>query len=80
MGKREGIGGGTGGHEEYRDLGLEQFADPPLDRPGQRVVAVAERKALIGAVQRRKDARRDGGGIVACEIHRKGSRKFSRQR
>ena len=39
-------------------------------RPGQSIVAIAQREAVIGANERVQDAGRYGGGIIAGKFHR----------
>ena len=69
MGERQRVGRRAGRHQEHRDVALENLADPPLDRAGDVVVAVAHGKAVVAGDEGLQDFRRDAGGVVACEVH-----------
>ena len=69
MRERQRIGRRAGRHQEHGDLVLENLADPPFDRAGDVIVAIAHGEAVIAGDERLQDFRRDAGGVVACEIH-----------
>ena len=69
MRERQRIGRRAGRHQEHRDVALEDLADPPFDRAGDVIVAIAHGKAVIAGDERLQDFRRDAGGVVACEVH-----------
>ena len=69
MRKREGVGRGSGRHQEHRDLALKNLREAPLGASGPVVTAVGQRGAVVGPGNGRHDLRRDPGRIVACKVH-----------
>src|SRR5215210_910933 len=69
MRERERVRSGSRRHEERRHLMLEVFRQTPLRLLGQRVVAIAHGKTVVGADQRLEELGGNPGGIVAGEIH-----------
>jgi len=67
--QRQRVRGGSGRHQERRELVLEDFGQASLQPFRDRILAVAEREAVVGAADRREDRGRDPGGIVAGEMH-----------
>ena len=67
--QRQRVRGGSGRHQERRELVLEDFGQAALQPFRDRILAVAEREAVVGAADRREDRGRDPGGIVAGEMH-----------
>ena len=67
--QRERIRRGSGRHQEHGDLALERLGEPPLQASGDRIIAVAERKALVRLGDCLEDLRRYPGGVVAGELH-----------
>src|SRR6476659_6231587 len=47
MRKREGVGRGSGRHQEHRDLVLKNLREAPLGASGPVVTAVGQRRAVV---------------------------------
>jgi hypothetical protein len=69
MGERQRVRRGSSGHQERRDLALEELAEPPLDALRNRIIAIGEREAVVGGGDRLENGRRDPGRVVACKVH-----------
>ncbi len=59
----------AGGHQEYRDIVLENFRQAPLDALGQVIIAITTRVAMVGLRDGIENGGRHRRRVVAGEIH-----------
>ncbi len=68
--QRQRVCRGSGRHQKYRNLALENLRHAAFDGAGPFIIAVAARIAAVSFGYGIENGRRDGRGIVTGKVHR----------